>query len=306
MHRILRFKHHLRVEPCDGERVFLISERERFMLQGRAYALLAPLIDGRRNELELIQALAGRLSGPEVYYALMLLEEQGFLVETGGPSHLPWRRTGSPWESPRGSRRRGCTARASWSTRWADWIRVPWVRALEEAGARGGGGGRVLRGDDAGLPLPGARGVEPDGTSAGTAVDAAPSRGTPGLVGTGLPARRRPLLGMSGLSLAREQPGRALSPAPHGDSGRASSRRTGRGHGRGSVRGGARARALDRERWPGSLGTAPVRVRRGRPPPGRACGAEATPMPCLRRRRAGEEARLGTRGARQPAQALHG
>jgi len=81
MQRILRFKHHLRVEPFDGERVFLISERERFMLQGRSYALLAPLIDGRRKVLELIQALAGRLSGPEVYYALMILEERGYLVE---------------------------------------------------------------------------------------------------------------------------------------------------------------------------------------------------------------------------------
>ena len=96
MQRILRFKRHLRVEPFDAERVFLISERERFLLQGRSYALLAPLIDGRRTELELIQALAGRLSGPEVYYALLVLEGRGFLVEAS--DSLP-AQVAAHWES---------------------------------------------------------------------------------------------------------------------------------------------------------------------------------------------------------------
>lgn len=96
MQRILRFKRHLRVEPLDAERVFLISERERFLLQGRSYALLAPLIDGRSKVIELIQALAGRLSGPEVFYALMILEERGFLVEATDALPL---QAAAHWES---------------------------------------------------------------------------------------------------------------------------------------------------------------------------------------------------------------
>ncbi|WP_437643984.1 TOMM precursor leader peptide-binding protein [Sorangium sp. So ce362] len=82
MPRILQFKHHLRVEPAgDKETVFLIGERERFMLRGRVYGLLGPLLDGRRTEDELVSALDGEVSGVEVRYALMRLEQRGYLAE---------------------------------------------------------------------------------------------------------------------------------------------------------------------------------------------------------------------------------
>jgi ribosomal protein S12 methylthiotransferase accessory factor len=78
---VLRFKHHLRVEPLDEERVFLIGEQERFMLQGRLHALVAPLIDGQRSTAELLSALAGKASPPEILYTLMVLEQRGYLAE---------------------------------------------------------------------------------------------------------------------------------------------------------------------------------------------------------------------------------
>ena len=88
MDRILRFKQHLRVEPAGEGQVYLIGERERFLLQGRLHALVAPLVDGRRSVGEIIEALDGKASPPEVFYALTALEERGHLCE-GGPDSAP-------------------------------------------------------------------------------------------------------------------------------------------------------------------------------------------------------------------------
>jgi len=84
MHQVFRLKHHLRVELLDDERVFLLGERERILLQGRVHALLAPLIDGRRTVGELIELLADRAPPPEVYYVLTRLAERGYLAEATG------------------------------------------------------------------------------------------------------------------------------------------------------------------------------------------------------------------------------
>lgn len=74
-------KHHLRVAPGGGETLYLIGEREHFMLRGRIYRLLVPLLDGRRTTAELIEALAREASAAEVVYALSRLEQRGYLAE---------------------------------------------------------------------------------------------------------------------------------------------------------------------------------------------------------------------------------
>lgn len=61
--------------------VFLIGEHEQFMLEGRLHALVAPLIDGRRTERQIIEELAQEASAPEVYYSLFTLERHGYVVE---------------------------------------------------------------------------------------------------------------------------------------------------------------------------------------------------------------------------------
>ena len=81
--KILQIKHHLRFAALDGERVFVLGERERFMLLGRPYVLAAPLIDGKRTIADILAKLEGQASPAEILYALLLLEEQGHVVTAG-------------------------------------------------------------------------------------------------------------------------------------------------------------------------------------------------------------------------------
>lgn len=79
--RIPQLKPHLRLEILDSERAFLLSEREQFMLTGRVQVLVAPMLDGRRSVRDIIAALEGRVSPPEVLYTVSLLEKRGYLVD---------------------------------------------------------------------------------------------------------------------------------------------------------------------------------------------------------------------------------
>ena len=80
MDRILRFKPHLRVEHEAG-RLFLIGERDRVLVPGPLHARVARLVDGRRSEWQIVQALEADASPHEVYHALRQLEAQGYLAE---------------------------------------------------------------------------------------------------------------------------------------------------------------------------------------------------------------------------------
>ena len=80
MSQRLQFKHHLRAACVGPDLVFLLSEREQFMLRGRLYGLLAPLLDGSRDERDLVNELSGAASPPEVLYALNNLREKGYLA----------------------------------------------------------------------------------------------------------------------------------------------------------------------------------------------------------------------------------
>lgn len=78
--KILQLKHNLRLVRLDDERVFVIGERQQFMLRGRLHALVAPLVDGHRTVAQIIAELEGQAFAPEVLYALLSLERQGYLV----------------------------------------------------------------------------------------------------------------------------------------------------------------------------------------------------------------------------------
>ena len=90
MNRTLRLEHHLRVEAAGVELAFLLGGPEPILLRGRLFALVAPLLDGRRTVAEIIAALAGQVSAAEVYFALGRLEREGHVVE-GGPEPEPER-----------------------------------------------------------------------------------------------------------------------------------------------------------------------------------------------------------------------
>ncbi|HAX77656.1 MAG TPA: adenylate cyclase [Cyanobacteria bacterium UBA11372] len=77
-----RFKHCFHIEVVEPEGVFLLWEQEPIFLTGKIYQKLAPLLDGSRTVQELVNLLADAASAPEVYYALMRLEQKGYIVES--------------------------------------------------------------------------------------------------------------------------------------------------------------------------------------------------------------------------------
>ena len=76
-----RFKRCYHIETLEPEGVFLLSEAGSFLLSGRLQQLVAPLIDGDCTVDEIIDLLQGKASAAEVYYALMLMEQKGYIVE---------------------------------------------------------------------------------------------------------------------------------------------------------------------------------------------------------------------------------
>jgi bacteriocin biosynthesis cyclodehydratase domain-containing protein len=76
------FKPHLQVNVIPGEGVLLLSEENGWALHGKVYELLVPLIDGSHDADALVDALAGKVDGASVYYALALLEQNGHIAES--------------------------------------------------------------------------------------------------------------------------------------------------------------------------------------------------------------------------------
>ena len=93
-----QFKPHFQVETVDSDGVFLLSETGTVMLGGRLPKLLVPLIDGQRSVDEIVNELAGHASAAQVYYALLELERQGYLIEGA----MPLGRTEAAWWSAQG------------------------------------------------------------------------------------------------------------------------------------------------------------------------------------------------------------
>jgi bacteriocin biosynthesis cyclodehydratase domain-containing protein len=76
------FQPHIHVENVEGEGVFLLWETGQALLQGRLYQLIAPLVDGRRSSDQIVDALEGQVSAPQVYFALQQLAGRGYLLES--------------------------------------------------------------------------------------------------------------------------------------------------------------------------------------------------------------------------------
>jgi ribosomal protein S12 methylthiotransferase accessory factor len=74
------FQPHLHYEIVPNEGVFLLSDHQQTLLQGRLYELVAPCLDGRPVEQVCVQ-LRGQASRAEVYYTLKRLEQRGCLCE---------------------------------------------------------------------------------------------------------------------------------------------------------------------------------------------------------------------------------
>lgn len=79
----LAFKSCFHVEIVESVGIFLLAEVESdyHLLTGRTYELLAPLIDGCHTIDEITNRLQGQISAAEVYYALMLMQKKGYIIE---------------------------------------------------------------------------------------------------------------------------------------------------------------------------------------------------------------------------------
>src|SRR5262245_28157899 len=75
-----QWKRCFRYEVVPSEGMILLSERGHFLLRGAAYLQLAPLLDGRHTVEELIECLRGQVSAAEIFYALHLLQRDGYVV----------------------------------------------------------------------------------------------------------------------------------------------------------------------------------------------------------------------------------
>ncbi len=75
----LKSQYHVEIVKEQG--VFLVSEAGHAVLTGRLFEMVTPLIDGHRSPDDIVQALQAHVSPAEVYYALTLLENKGYLRE---------------------------------------------------------------------------------------------------------------------------------------------------------------------------------------------------------------------------------
>ncbi len=77
-----RFKTQFRVETVEGEGTFLLSENGSIFLSDRIYNSICPLLDGNHTVDEIVEQLQEQLPAAYIYYALMELEHQGYIVES--------------------------------------------------------------------------------------------------------------------------------------------------------------------------------------------------------------------------------
>lgn len=81
MLKVPKFKSYFQVEIVPSVGVFLLSETDYYILTGELYEKLVPLINGDRSVDEIVAILDNRVSEAEIYYALMLMEQKGYIVE---------------------------------------------------------------------------------------------------------------------------------------------------------------------------------------------------------------------------------
>src|SRR4051812_46535817 len=81
-----QFKPHLRVDVIKGEGVFVSSDLGHSVLTGRVFESVASLIDGVRSTEDVVAALQPEISAAEAYYAVAMLEQQGYLMESTPPA----------------------------------------------------------------------------------------------------------------------------------------------------------------------------------------------------------------------------
>lgn len=93
--RIFGFKPHLRCHTIDGAGVFVVGERERYLLKGDLHLRVAPLLNGTRTIAQVADELEGEVSLVEILYAVEELQARGLIAD------VPVEReaTGAYWQA---------------------------------------------------------------------------------------------------------------------------------------------------------------------------------------------------------------
>jgi oxazoline/thiazoline synthase len=68
----------------DPDQVFLLNETNRYVLRGRAYRVLAPLLDGSRTMADVVEEAGRAIDLPTAMYALEQLIRRGYVVDAEG------------------------------------------------------------------------------------------------------------------------------------------------------------------------------------------------------------------------------
>ena len=76
-----QLKNSFRFEQVDSEGIFLLSEKETTLLKNSLFQKLIPLINGKLTESEIVEQLRKELPEAYIFYALMELEQKGFIIE---------------------------------------------------------------------------------------------------------------------------------------------------------------------------------------------------------------------------------
>lgn len=76
-----RFRASLDVHAVKSKYLFLLDEHRQSIVEGEAYTLLAPLLDGNHSIADITTALTGKLDMNRMFFALDQLRKSGFVVE---------------------------------------------------------------------------------------------------------------------------------------------------------------------------------------------------------------------------------
>lgn len=79
-----QLKNSFRFEQVDSEGIFLLSENGTVFLNNPLFQKLIPLLDGKLTESEIVDQLRQELPEAYIFYALMELEQKGFIIENEG------------------------------------------------------------------------------------------------------------------------------------------------------------------------------------------------------------------------------
>jgi bacteriocin biosynthesis cyclodehydratase domain-containing protein len=89
-----QFKSCFQIEIVESESLFLLSERSSFLLSGRLHQLLTPFLDGQHSVDDIVDKVIPQIlpenasiqevlsASANIYYALMQMEQQGYIVES--------------------------------------------------------------------------------------------------------------------------------------------------------------------------------------------------------------------------------